>query len=341
MKHPLKAIALLLALLLPLCACSGGGGGEQRERQPFENAEGNLLNICGGEDEYSVLLDWRYLYDKSTGKISLLCKQPACTHYDLSCLLQMAPSSFQNYGGRLLCCVNREEITSLGKDYRNKIYELDSRTGALEEYLDVGAEISSFRMLKNGSVLYVAQDGLWTYESGSGSREHIFDRPLLGSEQMTLDDTYAYVATKEHSLYRVDYTTGESKLLTETKASRPLIHNDSVYFFNIDLNQKDRWELWSVGKNGGNERVVLDDVLGYNIYGDYIYASTASVPSVTSVYTLDGAKVRDIGTRDIVHVIVSTGLKKILIFSPNDGTCSIAELDGSNPTSLSVPKIWG
>ncbi len=341
MKHPLKAIALLLALLLPLCACSGGGGGEQRERQPFENAEGNLLNICGGEDEYSVRLDWRYLYDKSTGKISLLCKQPACTHYEPSCLLQMAPSSFQNYGGRLLCCVGREEITSLGKDYRNKIYELDSRTGTLEEYLDVGAEISSFRMLENGSVLYVAQDGLWTYESGSGSRKHIFDRPLLGVEQMTLDDTYAYVATKEHSLYRVDYTTGESKLLTETKASRPLIHNDTVYFFNIDLNQEDRWELWSVGKNGGNERMVLDDVLNYNIYGDYIYASTASVPSVTSVYTLDGAKVRDIGTGDIVQVIVSTGLKKILIFSPNDGTCSIAELDGSNPTSLSVPKIWG
>ena len=56
MKHPLKAIALLLALLLPLCACSGGGGGEQRERQPFENAEGNLLNICGGEDEYLSLI---------------------------------------------------------------------------------------------------------------------------------------------------------------------------------------------------------------------------------------------------------------------------------------------
>lgn len=336
----LKACSLLLALLLLLCACSGGGG-QEKERQPFENAQGNLANLCGGEDEYSVLLDNSHVYDKETGSISLLCKEPACTHHSSSCILRMGIYCFQNYEGRLLCHVGGDNIASLGKDYKNKIYELNSRTGTLEEFLDVGAEMRSFRMLKNGSVLYEAPDGLWTYEPETGNRTHIFERPLLDGVNLSMDDTCAYVATREHSLYRVDYTTGESKLLTETKASRPIIHNDTVYFFNIDLQQEDRWEIWCVGKNGGNEHMVLDDALNYTVYGDYIYAATASVPSVTSVYTLDGAKVRELCTAEITQVIVSTGLQKILVYSFNDGVCFIAELDGSNQKELSVPEVWG
>lgn len=293
------------------------------------NVQSNL--ISGGqvnENENCIIFD-DFIYDKSSGKISILCKDPVCSHTqsmfsaESECILVRNIYCLQIYNDNILCTSGSES---------NIIYKLDPETGTLSVFYEADMQIDGFRLYGEHNAIISSDDGTYALDFETGESLQLIEGITYNSFY-TNDDNYLYISMENLTLHRIDLNTGEDVILVE-RGAQPVIHGSRLYYQYIT---EDEWSLYSMNIDGSGKALILDDVVSYSIYNDKIYYTTASYPRKSMICDTNGKNSKEV-LSDSVSFYIFPESEKIIMWLQEDYNYKIMDLDGSNIENLAVPE---
>lgn len=294
------------------------------------NVASNLLD-CGHviENTDTVVFD-NYVYDKESGEISLLCKDPVCSHEkspnseENECILLKYISYLQLYDDNILCTANPAS---------NNIYKLDPKTGRLSVFYEADMPVHAFILYsENSAIMHSADKGIYSVNLKTGESIELI-KGALYNVYYTNDDNYLYISMEDLTLLRIDLSTGEDVILAE-RGAQPVIHGNKLYYQYITEGE---WSLYSINIDGSEKTLILDDVMSYAVHGDKIYYSTASYPRKVLIYDINHENSKEL-LDDSASFYILPESEKVIMLLHSDYSYKIMDLDGSNIEDLTVPK---
>ncbi len=295
-----------------------------------DNVQSNLISGGKANEYEDVIIFNNYIYDKTSSEVSLLCKDPVCSHSQNinsaanSCILVKNLGCLQIYNGNILCSYSSDS---------NSIYKLDPQVGELSVFYEADIPISSFRLYGEHNAIVHSDDGFYAIDFETGKSLQLISGTVYNAFY-TNDDNYLYISMENLTLHRIDLHTGEDIILVE-RGAQPVIHGGKLYYQYIS---EDEWCLYSINIDGSDNTLILDDIVSYSIYGDKIYYSTASYPRKSIICDTSGHNGKEVFS-DSASFYIFPKSEKVIMWEHSNYSYKIMDLDGSNIEDLTVPEL--
>ena len=295
------------------------------------NVQSNLGNCTRVIEYKDIIIFDDYLYDKTSSEISLLCKNPVCSHTegfnseDNDCILLKLIGSLQIYNDNILCTCSKAS---------NNIYKLDPQTGTLSVFYKANMQVRAFRLYGDNNAVIHSDKGIYAVSLKTGESLELIKGDVYNSFY-TSDDNYMYISLEDFTLHRISLDTGEDIVLKE-RGYAPTVYGGKVYYRYVSESEEE-WTLMRMNPDGSDAEVIVNDVMGYSIYKDRIYYYTASYPKKSMICDTDGKNNKEILNESADFYILPEA-EKVISRAHKDFSYRIMDLDGSNIEGLAVPQ---
>lgn len=256
-------------------------GCEKNTEETFEgygNCISNLylgVRACEGENDIIFQGDSGHIYsfNKKTEKVSILCKDPACSHgdNDKSCIARKTVSYLQYFNGYYYY----QDL------FNDGFFKTDENTVTEIKHTN-DSNISGATFIYNGNMYYCDKSAIYdeeyirkdiVYESIKESKEKVVS---VGEhiKQYFPQNEGIFVLTEEGILYLIDNQNRKNKV-TEIKIDWMIPDDDYIYYLSLE---KEGTKLCRMKKDGTEEENISEgkEIIGPYINNEYVYFSVTN-----------------------------------------------------------------